>query len=618
VKNNKQETQCAELRFKPWDMLVFVICFSAVTGVGEVVFPIVKQILLGDPVYVNSFEIWATPLANLVIIGIVALLASPVVMRLTRPIAIRVTCTVLGSVVFLNILCLESRQTFSRIHFLPKVILAVGLAISVQRLIARRTRGFECLVKRTAVVLVFLVATTTVGVQIWQHFQKSRVISVLPDPPESAPNVLLIVLDTVRAESMSLYGYERPTTPFLESISEQGVVFQWAIVPCSWTLPTYASMYTGRFQYETGVNWRVPLDSTYPTLAEVLSSRGYATAGFVANTSYCNAERGIARGFTHYEDQITFGGRFIKSSSLIRFVLDKNWFRQLIGYRDLLGRKRAERITDDFLRWLDIAPNGHPFFVSLNYYDAHQPYLPPEEFDEMFGPTDRLGTYLARYSHGVRCSPGNTSPEEIKALHNAYDAAIAYLDADLKRLFGKLRQRGLLDRTLVIIVSDHGEEFAEHSILGHGTDLHIQSIHVPLLLRYPASVPGDVTVQEPVTLRDIPATVIDILDLPDDDLFPGRSLSRYWADADSGELEPSDSMLSELIHAPKGAEWTPVSRGDMKSLITGYMHYIRNGDGTEEVYDLRNDPTEQNDLIQTPRGAEAAAQAMHALKQMIP
>jgi arylsulfatase A-like enzyme len=524
----------------------------------------------------------------------------------------------LGSVVFLNILCLESRQTFSRIHFLPKVILAVGLAISVQRLIARRTQGFEWLVRRTAVVFVFLIATTAIGVQVWQHFQKSEAISVLPDPPESAPNVLLIVWDTVRSESMSLYGYERRTTPFLESIADQGAVFEWAIAPCSWTLPTYASMYTGRFQYETGVNWRIPLDSTYPTLAEVLSSHGYATAGFMANTSYCTAERGVARGFTHYEDRITFGGRFMKSSSLIRFVLDKNWFRQLIGYRDLLGRKRAERITDDFLRWLDIAPDGHPFFVSLNYYDAHQPYLPPKKYDEMFGPTDRIGTYLARYMHGVKCSPSNTSPEEIESLLNAYDGAIAYLDADLKRLFDKLRQRGLLDRTLVIIVSDHGEEFAEHSVLGHGTDLHIQSLRVPLLLRYPASIPGDVTVQKPVTLRDIPATVIDILDLPDDDLFPGRSLSRYWADADSGELESSESMLSELIHAPKGAEWTPVSRGYMKSFVTGDMHYILNGDGTEEVYDLGNDPAEQNDLIQTPRGAEAAAQARDALKQMIP
>jgi arylsulfatase A-like enzyme len=617
MKETKQIINDAEPGFKPWDMLVFVICFSAVTGVGEVVFPIVKQLLLDDPVYVNSFEIWATPLANLLIIGIVALLTFPFVMRLSRPIAIRVTCAVLGSVVFLNILCLESRQTFSRIHFLPKVILAVGLAISVQRLIARRTRGFECLVRRTAVVLVFLIATTTIGVQVWNHFQKSEAISVLPEPPESAPNVLLVVWDTVRSESMSLYGYERRTTPFLESIADQGVVFQWAIAPCSWTLPTYASMYTGRFQYETGVNWRIPLHSTYPTLAEVLSSRGYATAGFMANTSYCTTERGVACGFTHYEDRITFGGRFIQSSSLIRFVIDKNWFRQLIGYRDLLGRKRAERITDDFLRWLDIAPNGHPFFVSLNYYDAHQPYLPPKKFNEMFGPTDRLGTYLARYMHGVKCSPSNTSPEEIESMLNAYDGAIAYLDADLKRLFDKLRQRDLLDETLVIIVSDHGEEFAEHSTLGHGTDLHIQSLRVPLLVRYPASVPAGIKVKEPVTLRDIPATIIDVLDLPDDDQFPGRSLSRYWADADSGELEPCESMFSELIRTHKDAERTPKSKGS-KSLITGYLHYILNDDGTEEVYDLRNDPAEQNDLIQTPRGVEAAAQARDVLKQVIP
>jgi arylsulfatase A-like enzyme len=186
----------------------------------------------------------------------------------------------------------------------------------------------------------------------------------------------------------------------------------------------------------------------------------------------------------------------------------------------------------------------------------------------------------------------------------------------LKRLFGELRQRGLLDRTLVILVSDHGEEFGEHSTFGHGRDLHIQSIYVPLILRLPGIVPGDVTVQDPVTLRDIPATVIGILGLPDDGLFPGRSLERYWLEPGSKEPENLDPVLSELSHA----SWevgAPVAKGDMKSLVTGDMHYIRNGDGTEEVYDLRHDPAERNDLIQTPRGAEAAAHARHIIEGIL-
>ncbi len=616
MKQNKQVINGAKARFRAFDMLVFIICFSAVTGVGEVVFPIARHMISGDPVYVRSYEIWAPLVTDLAIIGVAGLLALPVVMRLSRPMAIRVTCAVLGSVGFLSILCLESRLILSRIHFIPKLILAVSLAIAVQRLIARRTQGFERLVRCTTVVLVLLVATVAVTVGCWRRFNENKIIANLPNPPKSAHNVLLIVLDTVRAESMSLYGYERSTTPFLKSLAEQGAVFQWAIAPCSWTLPTYASLFTGRFQYETGVNWSTPLGPTYPTLAEVLSSLGYATAGFVANT-FCDTWSGLARGFAHYEDQITFGGKLAGSSPLIRFALKQNWVRQLIGYRDLLGRKRAYRITDDFLRWLDRAPNGHPFFASLNYLDAHQPYLPPADFAERFGPTDRLGTYLGRYMHDVPCSPSNTTPEEIQAMRNAYDAAIAYLDADLNRLFGELRRRDLLDQTLVILVSDHGEEFGEHSTFGHGHDLQIPSIRVPLILRLPSIVPDNVTVQKPVTLRDIPATVIGLLGLPDEGLIPGRSLSRHWANADSRESEPGESILSELIHAPRDPEWTPVSKGDMKSLVTDDMHYIRNGDGSEEVYDLRHDPAERNDLIQTTRGAKAAAHARRILEGIL-
>jgi arylsulfatase A-like enzyme len=139
---------------------------------------------------------------------------------------------------------------------------------------------------------------------------------------------------------------------------------------------------------------------------------------------------------------------------------------------------------------------------------------------------------------------------------------------------------------------------------------------VPLILRLPGIVPAEVTVQEPVTLRDIPATVIGLLGLPDDGLFPGRSLGRCWLEPERQEPESLDPVLSELSHAPWEPESIPVSKGDMKSLVTGDMHYIRNGDSTEEVYDLRHDPMERNDLIQTPRGAEAAAQARHILEQM--
>ncbi|MDT8303199.1 MAG: sulfatase [Sedimentisphaerales bacterium] len=614
MKQNRHTNCSIKASFRIMDMLCFVIWFGVLSALAGIAFLHVKGFIGGATVYLRCHTLWMAPTVNVAILGIVGLVTLPVVMRLSRPMALRVTCVVLGSVGFLSILCLESGRTFSRIHFIPKVILAVGLAIALQSLIARCALGFEKFVRHTTIGLILLVLVLTAIVGSRQYFDERENITGLPDPPESAPNVLLIVLDTVRAQSMSLYGYERATTPFLSSLAEQGTVFQWAIAPCSHTLPTHATLFTGRFQYETGANWSTPLSPKYPTLAEVLSSHGYATAGFVANTNVCTTLSGLARGFGRFEDQITFVGKFFNSSPLIRFALKQNWIRKLIGYRDLLGRKRVDRITDDFLRWFDRIPGGHPFFAFLNYYDAHQPYLPPEEFDGMFGPTDLLGTYLGRYNHGVPCSGDNTSPEETQALHNSYDASIAYLDSGLKRLFEELKRRDLMERTFVILVSDHGEEFGEHSVFGHGTDLHIQSIHVPLLLRYPASVPVGVVVNKPVSLRDVPATTVEILGLDDAGAFPGQSLSRHWTGTDHNLSEPGESMLSELIYAPWDPEWAPVSKGDMKSLVTGEIHYIRNGDGTEEVYNLREDPMEHNNLIQTPRGAEAAAKARHIIE----
>ncbi|MCP4609831.1 MAG: sulfatase [Planctomycetes bacterium] len=617
MKQNKQKVDIIETRFRLLDMLYFVIWFGVLSGLVEITFPIMKRLVWGEAVHLGYQRMWIIPAVAVAILGITGLIILPVVVRLLRPMAIRVTCVVLGSVGFLSILCLESRRTLSRIHFIPKVILAVGFAFALQRLFSRWALGFERFVRYTAIGLVLLVLFLTALLGGWQHFHgsKARIIADLPDPPESAPNVLLIVLDTVNAQNMSLYGYERATTPFLKSLVEEGVVFQWAIAPCSWTLPTHATLFTGRFQYETGVNWLTPRGQMYPTLAEVLNGCGYTTAGFVANPILNASWSGLGRGFNHYEDKLTFGGRFVLSSSLIRFALKQNWVRQLIGYRELVGRKRADRITNDFLRWFDRIPNGRPFFAFLNYFDAHQPYLPPAEFNERFGSTDRLGTYLARYMHDLPCSPSNTPHEEIQSMINAYDATIAYLDSEMKRFFDELKRRNILDRTLVIIVSDHGEEFGEHSTIGHGYDLHIQSLRVPLLLRFPASIPAGFSIERPVSLRDIPATTMEILGLANAAAFPGRSLSIHWADAGSGISESDDSMLSELIHIPsKDPEWSPVYDGDMKSLVTGEMHYIRNGDGTEEVYDLLDDPAEHNNLIQTPRGAEAAAKARHIIE----
>ena len=616
VKQDKQTIDRREGRFQPLDMLYFVIWFGVLSGLIQITFLRLKGLIGGGAVYLRCHTMWMSPLASVVVMGVVGLVVLPVLLRLSRPMAVRIAFIVLASMFFLSILVLESAR-FERIHFLARVILSIGIAVFLQRLIARRTQAFERFVRHTTFSLVLLVLVLTAVVGGWHRFQEHRLIANRPDAPSSAPNVLLIVWDTVRAESMSLYGYERPTTPYIEELAKEGAVFQNAIATSSWTLPTHASLFTGRFSYETRADARNFLDATYPTLAEALASQGYVTGGIVANTNICRAEYGLARGFAHYEDYVVSVAEFARSSSLIRFAFGKAWARRLLGYYELLDRKHAPRITNDFLRWIDRVPRGRPFFAFLNYFDAHMPYLPPANFAQRFGCTDKLDMYVTRYNFlHKQCLPSNTTVEEIESMRNAYEGAIDYLDCDLKRLLGELKQRHILDRTLVILVSDHGEEFGEHSTFGHGKDLQVQSVRVPLLLRLPGIVPAEVTVQKFVTLRDVPTTVMDLLGLPNNGLFPGRSLARYWLDPGSEEPEELDPVLSELSRA----SWlvgAPVEKGDMRSLVTGDMHYIHNGDGTEEVYDLGVDPREHNNLIQTPRGTEAAAQARRILSQMI-
>jgi hypothetical protein len=233
--------------------------------------------------------------------------------------------------------------------------------------------------------------------------------------------------------------------------------------------------------------------------------------------------------------------------------------------------------------------------------------------------------FAARAPGNRRIQTGKRySPEEVRDLIDAYDGCIAYLDYQLGWLFDELRSRGALENTLVIITSDHGEEFGEHGVMGHGNSLYMPSVHVPLLILFPPYVPAGMRVREPASLRDIPATVADLAGLGGEHPFPGQSLARYW----KGPCQPGEALLAEaggagcacagrgpaLPPAGQGPFLTevnfarnlppsyPVCKGDMKALVAGRYHYIRNGDGQEELYDFAKDPLERQDLAGSDAG----------------
>jgi arylsulfatase A-like enzyme len=415
------------------------------------------------------------------------------------------------------------------------------------------------------------------------------------------PNVLLLILDTVRASSLSAYGYTRPTTTELERLAGHGVLFETAVSTSPWTLPSHASMFTGRYPHELQATWNTALEATYPTLAEQLSRVGYRTGGFVANLSYGAREFGLARGFEHYEDYPRTLAYSLSYSNLVRFAIAT--VNRLTDRYYSPSRKLSRQVSSGFLQWLTRHPD-RPYFAFLNYYCAHDPYAPPAPFHRQFAaqepPTRRVNT-------------GRHTAEEVRGLQDAYDGAVAYVDSEIGRLYDELKRRGQLDNTLIIITSDHGEEFGEHGQLGHGNSLYLPSLHVPLLVLFPGRVPQGVRVPQAVTLRDLPATIVDLLGLADTLSFPGHSLRPTWDATGNAASGVSSPLISQVEFARNLPSWYPISRGDMKSIVVDPYHYIRNGDGTEELYDIRKDPWQRQPLT----GSDQIGPVLDSLRQQL-
>jgi arylsulfatase A-like enzyme len=417
--------------------------------------------------------------------------------------------------------------------------------------------------------------------------------------------VILIVLDTVRAQSLSLYGYGRDTTPNLTRIAARGIRFDRAFSTAPWTAPSHASMFTGKLPHEMTVNWNRPLDQSSPTLAGTLAARGYATAGFVANTTYCSYETGLDRGFAHYEDYDVSLAEILSCSAIVQRTLNFAHHHPVLARRLGLGelagsrRKCAARINHDFLSWLD-RNSGRPYFAFLNYFDAHHPFVPPLAESQALPPLGRTPATpgeMRLLRDWWERDKRNLDPRDLELVRDCYDQCIASLDLHVGRLFDELERRDLLRETIVVITSDHGEHLGEHGLFGHGCSLYLPEIHVPLIVVAPGIAPEGRVVKEPVSLRDIPGTVDDLLGPQGTGtgVFPGRSLAVTW----SGAAVAAVPVVSE-IDAPPEADpnhgRSPSSRGPMTSLIDGHKHVIKNGDGREERYDLDEDADEAHDL----------------------
>ena len=560
--------------------LKLALAAGMVTGLGETLLLLVKRFLRDRFITVGEQAFWMAPLADGVLflclgVGFLVLLrrASPV--RRDRYFA-----------VFLLTLSLMTMLTlWGRLHWAATALLSFGVALRTAGLVSPRLEGLKRMANRAipvAFVLVALIAGAVVGERKWRERH-----ALGPLPSQTHPNLLLIILDTARAFDLSLYGYERPTTPSLDRWSAHATVFERAMAPSSWTLPSHSGMFTGRWQTELSVLFTRRLDGTYRTLAEELRDRGYATGGFVANLIYASRESGLARGFGRYSDFELTRGAFLRSATLTRKVLDRPRIRWFLNYWHPALWKPAPRVTSEALEWIG-NQSDRPWFAFLNYMEAHDPENTPAPFDTLFGPPSREIRWRQLTIQPV-------PPPEIRArLIQGYDGAIAYLDAHIGAVLDTLNARGELENTIVVISSDHGEEFGEHGRLGHGISLYRTSVQVPLMVLAPRCREKGHRETSPVSLRDLPATVMELLQLGRHP-FPGQSFAPLVCDP-AAERAPH-AVFSVLREAARPGSPTLVS------VSMDSLRFISAGDSLDELYHLDRDPLEQDNLARTPAGA---------------
>ncbi len=624
----------------PLDVLALAAWCGVAAGCLEVATRALAKNLVGtNRLYMMSRHfVWVVPITNLLLfcaMGLGLALATKLAPWPGRWLSPRLLCaaTILPALIV----------AVPEIYAWAWLIVAWGIAVRLVPQLERsaiRLRRWLNFSLPVLLVCVAVAAFSVFGIEWLKQWRENG----RPSPGAEAPNVLLVVLDTVRADRLSLYGYSRPTSRTLEQLALRGIRFDQARATAPWTLASHASMFTSRWPFELDVRWMTALHGSFPTLAEYLGSHGYATAGFAANTGYCSYDTGLDRGFTHFEDYDLDirTPQFWRMASLVDHGCEQVailglWLTRsdpggklharlepLLKWLTNPGRKSAGSINRNFLDWLsNRQEQNRPFFAFLNYYDAHSPYLPPEGAGFRFGVRPRtLDDYLLLIERWTMIDKSMLTPHYRDMISDCYDSCLAYLDQRLGELFDALKRRGVLDRTVVIVTADHGEELGEHRLFDHGVSLYRPEVRVPLLFVLPPDrqsssgrdksadmpavgsrpvpiSPGRATVvRDTVSLRDLPATIVELTGLAAGAPFPGRSLAPLWRDSSSEAADGigrGDGAISELtIPNPTNPsqDRSPAARGPLVSLAEEDYVYIRNGDGREQLFHERDDPDE--------------------------
>lgn len=571
--------------------------------------------------HVSKDIVWISPIVD----GCVFLLMAAV-LAIASWLAPRLPASRIAFFVFTFLTAYYWLLTTGRLYRRASLLLALGVAVALTRWAMRHRPAAMRALRRSLLPLAAVFIAALICTQGGPWVREQWTTSHLPAAPSAAPNVLVIVVDTLRADHLSCYGYPRKTSPEIDKVAARGVLFENAIAPSSWSLPSHASLLTGRAVHEHGMGnvepmpwlgWGTRALNGLPTLPEQLSSQGYRTGAFSANRIYFTSNVGLGRGFLHFEDYFdSIGDDFVRSQfgrEFARLYMNRSakskfthaFYRLGLGHwldKDSEGsgdyggafgiRKRADEVNREVLDWTQ-RDSKHPFFVFLNYLDVHYAYGGPRGYPK---PSWDQGTTI-----------------------DEYDAGLKYVDDYIGRLLGVLDRRGLLKNSLVVITSDHGESLGDHGLSFHGAALYRELIHVPLIISYPGHIPAGTRISQPVGNAAIAATISHIVD-GSASAFPGPSLDAYWQgkSESAGASEPAENearVVSELPQTNTIVAQDRVMQGKeplatdgwMRSVITPRWHLITHEKDGAQLYDWNSDPKEEKNLINTAPGENAAS-----------
>lgn len=462
--------------------------------------------------------------------------------------------------------------------------------------------------------------------------------------PEQRPDILLIVLDTMRRDRLSTYGHTRETSPSLTRFAENGTLFERAVAPAQWTIPAHASMFTGLYAGAHGLTEAsLSLSGSYPTLAEILGGDGYRTAAFSNNPLVGLLDNGLTRGFDHFYNYAgasperpidvhrgpirrmishrfrRFAHRvqnmFAQSDWLFRMSLNPLLVPIWTRYVNYKGN--TEHSLHDALNLITTHHTGgsdQPLFTFINLMGAHLPYRPPQSYVDRIAPDlkrDRAAyRFVKRFNADAArwASPldEHFADWESAALVDFYDAEVTYQDELLGNFLDALRRAGRLDNTLVIIAADHGEAHGDHGFVGHSFVVYQELVHVPLVIHYPQRFPARKRVTTNVSTRRIFHTVLETAGVPPplDESHPNAQINTLTLanslnghpDPERGiafaEAFPPQTFLNVMRHRNPHLIDQLELRQIRRGIYNGELKLTTVGTRIDGLFDVTSDPQE--------------------------